>query len=1141
MTSNPRLPFDPDRHQGGEAAPPDAAARQAAVDPRRNVVLEASAGTGKTRVLVDRYVNLLRAGVDPRNILAMTFTRKAAAEMRQRIVDQLRAAALQSPDDAQRWRGLRDRLNEIAISTIDAFCLALLREFPLEADLDPGFDIADQTEVPRLVDESLDQTLRICRARARTSEDIALLFAELGEPRLRTGLAALVERRLMAAAVLRRVMPHGPRGLTVAEACRRGVEGVCGVLTAMPGGLDAFLDAGPVHHARYAILARELRELAASASPSGPEAARLDPAGLRGRIDRLRAHFFTQAGTPRKKPSEYLKADHETADGFAAHWALVTETAPQLERALRALRRDLNVILARGVWHVFGIAIDRYRRTLDAHGVLDFGELLARAKSLLGNMDEFARSRYLLEARYHHVLVDEFQDTSRAQWELVSLLVRTWGEGMGLSHEVPLAPSIFIVGDRKQSIYGFRDAEVSVLDDAVSAVAGLRPDGDPLQSISTSFRSVPPLLTFVNDVFADVEKADGRPDAFRYDDRDAFPVPDSPEEEHEAPVVGVVAADDVRACAAAVAAEIARLAEGATVRDRPSGLRRDIRPGDIAILFRSRESHREFEAALDARAVPTYVYKGLGFFEADEVRDLVALVRYLAEPSSDLRAAAFLRSRFVRLSDPGIQRLAPALAAALTSRQAPAGAAALDAEDARVLARVRASLSAWLDLADRVPPADLIDQALRDSAYEYELRGPRVVQARENVKKIRGLIRRIQNRGYLTLGRLSGYLDRLAVGDESNAVVDAIDAVNLMTVHAAKGLEFPVVFVVNLSRGTGGHQDPIRLAPHADPDEAIAVGDFHTEFDEDARARDREETKRLLYVALTRARDRLYLASATERGAFKPRPGSLGEVLPASVGAVLTRAAAAGGSGSSLDWMSSGGRRHLIRVCADEARPCGRTDPFARPGIGSERSPSLPDPDDFAPLVDAASVSRVAVTSAGRAADAMPRVAERVADGGRVVAGRLVHRLFQHGARGDGDTAALADQAQALLTEDEQETVASPADAARDAARVFAAMWAQPDVREVLDTAACTYEVPISIDAREAAQAGGAVTLRGVIDCLAMCPDGSVVVLDFKTGAPRESDQRQLDAYIEAARAVCPGVPVTGRLVYPGPPAPEGS
>ncbi len=250
------------------------------------------------------------------------------------------------------------------------------------------------------------------------------------------------------------------------------------------------------------------------------------------------------------------------------------------------------------------------------------------------------------------------------------------------------------------------------------------------------------------------------------------------------------------------------------VRDKQSGVRRPIRPADIAILFRSRASHHEFEEALEARRIPSYVYNGLGFFEAGEVRDVVALLRFLAEPSSDLRAAAFLRSRLVRLSDPGLQRLAPALAAALTGRALPPSAARLDAEDAAVLGRVRASLAGWLDLADRIPPAELLDRVLAESAYAHEIRGSRAAAARENIKKIRSLVRRLQNSGYLTLARLADHLDRLSAGDESNAVIDAVDAVNLMTVHAAKGLEFPVVFVVN-SRPRVGR--PARAHPSGGP------------------------------------------------------------------------------------------------------------------------------------------------------------------------------------------------------------------------------------------------------------------------------------------------------------------------------------
>jgi ATP-dependent helicase/nuclease subunit A len=218
-----RLPFDDEPAAADsriDARDQDGRAR--AVDPRFNVALEASAGTGKTRVLVDRYVNLLREGIDPSEILALTFTRKAAAEMRDRIVATLRAAAARGEIPPARWRELRDRTADVAISTIDAFCLSLLREFPLEADLDPGFQMADETEVPRLVDEALDRALRTCRSVARDDEHVALVFAQLGDRRARTGLAALLGRRIVAPAVLSRFLAAGPRDLTVPAAARPG-------------------------------------------------------------------------------------------------------------------------------------------------------------------------------------------------------------------------------------------------------------------------------------------------------------------------------------------------------------------------------------------------------------------------------------------------------------------------------------------------------------------------------------------------------------------------------------------------------------------------------------------------------------------------------------------------------------------------------------------------------------------------------------------------------------------------------------------------------------------------------------------------------------------------------------------------------
>ena len=516
-----RLPFDEEPvTTESRIDARDRAGRERAVDPRFNVALEASAGTGKTRVLVDRYVNLLREGVDPGEILALTFTRKAAAEMRERIITMLRLAGARGEFSAARWRELRDRTGDVAISTIDAFCLSLLREFPLEADLDPGFQMADETEVPRLVDEALDRALRTCRSVARQDEHVALVFAQLGDRRARKGLAALLNRRIVAPSILGRYLSSGPRDLTVAEAARRGANALLAVFESMRGGLDRFLETGPLHPS-FRLLLQQLRDLERAST----DESEIDPTAVQESFRRVREHFLTQDGELRKQlPQRYKKAVFASAADWQAHKEFVVGYAQAMLDAHRAWRRDLNVLVSRGVWRMFRIAEAEYRRTLDARALLDFPDVLLKTIELLRQMEEFAQSRFRLESRYHHVLVDEFQDTSRAQWDLVSLLVQAWGEGAGLAHSGALPPSIFIVGDRKQSIYGFRDADVSLFREASEHMERLRPGGDVRRSISRSFRSVPPLLSFVNDLCDAVAKLPDRRDAFVYEEQDRFPV-----------------------------------------------------------------------------------------------------------------------------------------------------------------------------------------------------------------------------------------------------------------------------------------------------------------------------------------------------------------------------------------------------------------------------------------------------------------------------------------------------------------------------------------------------------------------------------------------------------------------------------------
>jgi ATP-dependent helicase/nuclease subunit A len=1026
----------------------DTAAREFARNPDHNVVLEASAGTGKTSVLVTRYVNLLTRGVDPANILAITFTRKAAAEMRERIIRELRRAADQSTFDRARWTAIRDRLADIQISTIDAFCLSLLREFPLEADLDPGFGMADETEVPRLVDQSLDKSLAIFVGLAKREPDLALVLAQLGITRTREGLAYLLQRRLVAWDVLDRFLARGPAELTADTVCERAAEALLDLFRGSDRGLtpafERFLSEGPVHKPRYRLLAQDLRRLETFKTAGN--------AAVRGLMNRAAAHFLKADGKPRTtdRIHPYTNDDYPTPDAGKRHRLQALGLGSQLEGILRAFSRDLNVVLARGIRRMFAIALAQYQTALDDRSLLDFSDVLQRAVELLGRMDEFSQSRYRLEGRYHHVLVDEFQDTSRKQWELISLLVKAWGEGAGLATQ----PSIFVVGDRKQSIYRFRDAEVAVLREASAFIDGLRPGSQARRSITRSFRAVPTLLAFVNDLFAEVGGGARRPDDFKYDEDDRFPIDpaaagvreDAPRAWGGTSPLGIVTGADSEECAAAVAAEISRILRDVTVRDKQSGLARPASAGDIGILFRSRASHREFEAALEARGIPTYVYKGLGFFDADEIKDLAALIRFLANPSSDLRAAAFLRSRFVRLSDAALALLAPSLAAALTSTCGPPAAASLLDDDRRALEQVRRSVPGWLAQVDRIPPADLIERLIPETAYAFELRGPRLQQAWENIKKMRGLIRRIQNRGYATLARIADHLDSLTAGDESNAVLEALDAVNLMTVHASKGLEFPIVFVVNIAKGASGFPRPVRVSG-----EDVSVGPFVSDSDEIERMREREETKRLLYVAVTRARDRLYLGTVLKEGAFSPGRGSLGEAMPESIRNLFVRADE---SAETIGWVAQSGAEYLLTVCRE--RPLETRNDEATAGTHARDGlASAPGQDDnFAALADADAIERVNIPDSVESREQPHEIVALLASG---------HALQQ------------------------------------------------------VPFSCITMDRPNRVS-------------RGRIDALVRRPDGSIVVVAYRTGAPAAADKERLELFVHAAREMFPEASVSGRL-----------
>jgi ATP-dependent helicase/nuclease subunit A len=337
-----------------------------------------------------------------------------------------------------------------------------------------------------------------------------------------------------------------------------------------------------------------------------------------------------------------------------------------------------------------------------------------------------------------------------------------------------------------------------------------------------------------------------------------------------------------------------------------------------------------------------------------------------------------------------------------------------------------------------------------------------------------------------------------------------------MTVHASKGLEFPIVFVVNLAKGASGPPRPIRVIADGEGGEpSVSIGPFVSETDELERDREKHETRRLLYVALTRARDRLYLSSVVKDGVLQPGRGSLGEVLPDSLKALFARAATSFAECERLAWEGQSGHSFEWRLCRA---------PVASDGPATALTMEAPDWMHVGPRAGTPDPARIAVTSL------FEQDAEASGSGGRSdrVVGRLAHRLFAAFDVEEPDL--VAEAARRLVTPEERAGLPDLDRVINAAITHYREMKARPGLGELLRGGRCLYEVPFSM----VVEGAGGPVLRGTIDCLVLRDDGTVVIVEFKTGGPRSFHQRQLDIYVSAARILFPGSQVNGLLVYSG-------
>ena len=884
-----------------------------------DLLLDAGAGSGKTSVLVERFVKaVLEDGVDVAAMLTITFTEKAAAELRDRIRSRLRA--LDAPEAARRTEGA-------FISTIHGFCARVLRANALAAGLDPQFAVLDRPQSEPLSAAAFDDALDELAGAAEGAVD---LIADYTVPALRAAVLSVYAQLRSAGETAPRLPPVPPG---------EGADG------------SAAADGGPA-----AELARAAGAVAAELGAINEPSASV-VAALR-RIERCLELVAAGAVWPTD-----LSAARLPRNGAA----LSTDACVRYTEALARFRAHCAAVAARPVRDLLDRLLEAYgrhyeRRKREASG-LDFEDLELITRRLLASDSEL-RERYA--SRFARIMVDELQDTNRVQLELIESIA---------------TDNLFTVGDAQQSIYGFRHAEVELFErrgERLEAV-GAR------ETLQTNFRSRPEILAAINAAFATELGARFRP--LLAGRGSAAPAASVPEE----PLVELVLVDKGADWDLDGVASPWRLAEARALADRVTEL---VAAGhalkDIVVLMRATTDMRAYERALERRGLATYVIGGRGYWSHPQIVDLVAYLRALANPRDEESLYGVLASPLVGAS---LDALVVLAAASRSSERDPwwllreprGELDALEDEDRRKLETFTAWFAAERDRSARCGIEELIDSALVRSGYDLAMLAmPGGRRRLANVRKLMRLGRRHEDthgpdlRGFLELiaDREAG---RSSESRESEAPMEGegLDAIRLMTIHRAKGLEFPVVVVADLGRSVRPPSELVRVT--ADGRLGIRIAraggsgresalDYAAIGEEQKQAMEAEE-RRLFYVAMTRARERLVVSGALQfegfvgEGGTKKGGGPAVWVAPAFVpelGEVLER----GGGDVERD-----GVRIAVRIGRPEDQrpepelPSSAASPGALPPAPD--APSARPPEATPASVAAPPVSTLSYSSLG--------------------------------------------------------------------------------------------------------------------------------------------------------------------------------
>lgn len=801
------------------------------LDITKSVIISSPAGSGKTEKLARRYIALLKSRISVERILAITFTDKAAAEMKQRILRILRE------EDEELFRQLIDKMSLMRVSTIHSFCGTLLRRFSFEAGIPYNYRIED----------AIDSRI----ARELTLHEILMDIAEGGDG-YELLLQSISERGFKGFdhlnSTINNLFEKMPFSLELEiskPSLLRGINDLAEELKNWRGGKDAINN--------YETLFTQ---------------------DAFQRIASVEDYFLTDSKTPRKKIPSHLK-----------HLQSITnykEWAEKISLYWQDKKREEFIERAERIKAIFKRSVVKYHNKKISKEVLDFSDLEYMVYKLLLNDPEWSNILYAFDERTDHILVDEFQDTNNFQWAIIDKLTEEWRSGMGAKKCSGITPTIFLVGDEKQSIYLFRGANVEIFHKAKEKLKEWLKDEFVYEEVKENFRSKPAIVDFTNCLFARImipheEAKDSKRDWQSNPKSELWITRYSPfvacrDSAHSIGKVEVILLDEEikptaevkKREADIIAKRIQSLVGNLLITDKRQKTEHSTQTTDnghgqrycnymdIAILLRKRTHIKRYEDAFRQYGIPFAVVKGIGFYQEPEVAMLRSFVYFLSNPKDDYNLYILLKSPFFMVDEDVIISASAYKGEDLLSRLKKSGYAE----------KVIAYLEEWLFLIHSMPIAELLEKALvQTHAWEYFYES----QKRANIKKFIRIVEGLEAEGKPLL-KIRDFLEKIedkAEEPKANVNTEGMNAVRIMTIHAAKGLEFPIVFVPGIEEPfTSNKEDSLiyesqeRFYLKYLPDPQIR------KFDEDFIThlrKEEEEQKRLLYVAATRTEEALFL------------------------------------------------------------------------------------------------------------------------------------------------------------------------------------------------------------------------------------------------------------------------------------------